>query len=175
MFYDALLDLQDELKEAKQQIRIYVIYIDIVQSVFNEKIYPELKEYIETNSLYNPLVTQSKPAVSKRFPIIPVKLLTYNNKYNNLSYGEETYRFGIEINVNCQNEQINDKQVLRRTICEELTELSIQYFKTNYRVRIRINPNAINTDERVHRAIIRITGIIDIKYGLNKLVIYPRQ
>lgn len=151
-----------------------MIYIDIVQNVFNEKIYPELKEYIETNSLYNPLVTKSKPTVSKRFPIIPVKLLTYNNKYNNLSYGEETYRFGIEIDINCQDKQIDDKQVSRRTICEELIELTMQYFKNNYRVRIRVNPNAINTDERVHRAIIRITGIIDTKYGLDRLVIYPR-
>lgn len=151
-----------------------MIYIDIVQNVFNEKIYPELKEYIETNSLYNPLVTKSKPTVSKRFPIIPVKLLTYNNKYNNLSYGEETYRFGIEIDINCQDKQIDDKQVSRRTICEELIELTMKYFKNNYRVRIRVNPNAINTDERVHRAIIRITGIIDTKYGLDRLVVYPR-
>lgn len=151
-----------------------MIYIDIVQNVFNEKIYPELKEYIETNSLYNPLVTKSKPTISKRFPIIPVKLLTYNNKYNNLSYGEETYRFGIEIDINCQDKQIDDKQVSRRTICEELIELTMQYFKNNYRVRIRVNPNAINTDERVHRAIIRITGIIDTKYGLDRLVVYPR-
>ena len=151
-----------------------MIYIDIVQNVFNEKIYPELKEYIETNSLYNPLVTKSKPTISKRFPIIPVKLLTYNNKYNNLSYGEETYRFGIEIDINCQDKQIDDKQVSRRTICEELIELIMQYFKNNYRVRIRVNPNAINTDERVHRAIIRITGIIDTKYGLDRLIVYPR-
>ena len=151
-----------------------MIYIDIVQNVFNEKIYSELKEYIETNSLYNPLVTKSKPTVSKRFPIIPVKLLTYNNKYNNLSYGEETYRFGIEIDINCQDKQIDDKQVSRRTICEELIELTMQYFINNYRVRIRVNPNAINTDERVHRAIIRITGIIDTKYGLDRLVVYPR-
>lgn len=151
-----------------------MIYIDIVQNVFNEKIYPELKEYIETNSLYNPLVTKSKPTISKRFPIIPVKLLTYNNKYNNLSYGEETYRFGIEIDINCQDKQIDDKQVSRRTICEELIELTMKYFKNNYRVRIRVNPNAINTDERVHRAIIRITGIIDTKYGLDRLVVYPR-
>lgn len=151
-----------------------MIYIDIVQNVFNEKIYPELKEYIETNSLYNPLVTKSKPTISKRFPIIPVKLLTYNNKYNNLSYGEETYRFGIEVDINCQDKQIDDKQVSRRTICEELIELTMKYFKNNYRVRIRVNPNAINTDERVHRAIIRITGIIDTKYGLDRLVVYPR-
>ena len=151
-----------------------MIYIDIVQNVFNEKIYPELKEYIETNSLYNPLVTKSKTTRSKRFPIIPVKLLPYNNKYNNLSYGEETYRFGIEVDINCQDKQIHDKQVSRRTICEELIELTMKYFKNNYRVRIRVNPNAINTDERVHRAIIRITGIIDTKYGLDRLVVYPR-
>ena len=147
---------------------------DLVQNVFNTKIYPELKDYIESNSLYDPLVTKSKPTVSKRFPIIPVKLLTYNNKYNNLSYGEETYRFGIEIDINCQDKQIDDKQVSKRTICEELTELTIQYFKNNYRVRIRVNPNAINTDERVQRSIIRIMGIIDTKYGLDRLVIYPR-
>lgn len=151
-----------------------MIYINIVQTVFNEKIYPEIKSYLETNSNYEPLVTKSKPSVSKRFPIIPIKLLPNVNTYNNLSYGEETYSFGIEIDINCQDKELNNEQVSKRTISEELTNLVIEYFKTNYRVTIRVEPNAISLDERVQRALIRVSGVIDTKYGMDKLVIYPK-
>lgn len=152
------------------------ITTDLVQEVFNTKIYPELKEYVETNSIYEPLVTKNKPTVSKRFPIIPIKLLPSQNEYGNLSYTQERFRFGIEIDVNTQDKTVNNQKVSKRIICEELTSLIINYFKTNYRVTISVEPNASITDETVHRAVIRVSGVIDTRYGyeLSKLVIYPR-
>ena len=71
----------------------------IVENIFETIIYPELKAYVETNSIYNPKVTKKKPQESKLFPIVPVKLYPVTNKYNNLNYGEETYTFKIEINI----------------------------------------------------------------------------
>ena len=109
------------------------------------------------------------PQQSKVFPIVPVKLLPVTNKYNNLSYGEETYTFGIEINVY----SMASGKTSKRTICNEVTEHVVDYFKNNYHVTIKTELDAINTDSNVHRNIIKITGKLDTKYGLDNLVIYP--
>lgn len=113
------------------------------------------------------------PQQSKVFPIVPVKILPVTNKYNNLSYGEETYTFGIEINVYSQDKTIANKKISKRTICNEVTEQVVDYFKTNYHVTIKTELDAINADSNVHRNIVRISGKLDTKYGLDNLVIYP--
>lgn len=141
----------------------------IVENIFENKIFPELKKYVEEKSIYKPTVTKAMPQQSKVFPIVPVKLLPVTNKYNNLSYGEETYTFGIEINV---YSMVSGK-TSKRTICNEVTEQVVDYFKNNYHVTIKTELDAINADSNVHRNIIKITGKLDTKYGLDNLVIYP--
>ena len=145
----------------------------IVENIFESKIYPELKKYVEEKSIYNPTITKAMPQQSKVFPIVPVKLLPVINKYNNLSYGEETYTFGIDINVYSQDKTIDSKKISKRTICNEVTEQVVDYFKTNYHVTIKTELDAINADSNVHRNIVRISGKLDTKYGLDNLVIYP--
>lgn len=147
---------------------------DLVQEVFNKTIFPNLKGFVEKQSLYNPKVVKSKPSVSKIFPIVPIKLLPSQNTYGNLSYTQERFSFGIEIDVNSQDKVVEDKVISRRTICEEITNLVIKYFKENFRVSIYVEPNAVSTDDTVHRALIRISGVIDTRYGKDNLVIYPR-
>lgn len=141
----------------------------IVENIFENKIFPELKKYVEEKSIYKPTVTKAMPQQSKVFPIAPVKLLPVTNKYNNLSYGEETYTFGIEINVY----SMASGKISKRTICNEVTEHVVDYFKTNYHVTIKTELDAINADSNVHRNIVNITGKLDTKYGLDNLVIYP--
>ena len=141
----------------------------IFKEVFDNKIYPEMKKYVEEKSKYNPLVTKAMPQQSKVFPIVPVKLLPVTNKYNNLSYGEETYTFGIEINVY----SMASGKTSKRTVCNEVTKHAIDYFKNNYHVTIKTELDALNTDSNVHRNIVKITGKLDTKYGLDNLVIYP--
>lgn len=141
----------------------------IVENIFEDKIFPELKKYVEEKSIYKPTVTKAMPQQSKVFPIVPVKLLPVTNKYNNLSYGEETYTFGIEINVY----SMTSGKTSKRTICNEVTEQVVDYFKNNYHVTIKTELDALNADSNVHRNIIKITGTLDTKYGLDNLVIYP--
>lgn len=141
----------------------------IVENIFEDKIFPELKKYVEEKSIYKPTVTKAMPQQSKVFPIVPVKLLPVTNKYNNLSYGEESYTFGIEINVY----SMASGKTSKRTICNEVTEQVVDYFKINYHVTIKTELDAINADSNVHRNIIKITGKLDTKYGLDNLVIYP--
>ena len=99
------------------------------------------------------------PQQSKVFPIVPVKLLPVTNKYNNLSYGEETYTFGIEINVY----SMTSGKASKRTVCNEVTKHVVNYFKNNYHVTIKTQIDAINDDSNVHRNIIKITGKLDKK------------
>lgn len=141
----------------------------IVENIFEDKIFPELKKYVEEKSIYKPTVTKAMPQQSKVFPIVPVKLLPVTNKYNNLSYGEETYTFGIEINVY----SMTSGKASKRTVCNEVTKHVVNYFKNNYHVTIKAELDAINADSNVHRNIIKITGKLDTKYGLDNLVIYP--
>lgn len=146
----------------------------IVEQIFEKIIFPKLKEYVETNSIYSPLVTKAMPQESKKFPIVPVKLLPVENTYNNLNYGEETYTFGIDINVYSDDKTIDETKISKRTICNEITEKIITYFKTNFHVTIRTELDVLNVDSNIHRNNIRITGKLDTKYGIDKLVIYPR-
>lgn len=141
----------------------------IFKDVFDNKIFPDMKKYVEEKSIYNPTVTKAMPQQSKVFPIVPTKLLPVERQYNNLSYGEVTNTFGIEINVYA----MASGNVSKRTICDEVTDIIIKYFEDNYRVKIKVNYDAINADSNVHRNIVNITGKLDTKYGLDKLVIYP--
>ena len=141
----------------------------IFKEVFDNKIFPEMKKEVEEKSIYNPTVTKAMPQQSKVFPIVPTKLLPIERQYNNLSYGEETYTFGIEINVYAMAKG----NISKRTICDEVTKCIIKYFEDNYHVKIKVDYDAINTDSNVHRNIIKITGKLDTKYGLDNLVIYP--
>lgn len=145
----------------------------IVEDLFETVIFPQLKIYVEEKSIYNPLVTKAMPQERKVFPIVPTKLLPVTNKYNDFSYGEETYTFGIDINVYAQDKTIDSKKVSKRTICNEVTNVIVDYFKINYHVTIKVELDVANVDSNVHRNIIRITGKLDTKYGLDNLVIYP--
>ena len=145
----------------------------IVEEIFENIIFPNLKKYVEFESGYKPLVTKSMPQESKVFPIVPVKLLPVTNKYNNLIYGEETYTFAIEINVYAQDITMYGEKVSKRTIANEVTNKVVEYFKTNYRVTIKSEVDVVNVDSSVHRNTLRVSGILDTKYGLDHLVIYP--
>lgn len=141
----------------------------IVENIFEDKIFPELKQYVEEKSIYNPTVTKAMPQQRISQCIVPVKLLPVTNKYNNLSYGEETYTFGIKVEIYA----IASGKTSKRTICNEVAEQVVNYFKTNYHVTIKTELDVINADSNVHRNIVNITGILDTKYGLDNLVIYP--
>lgn len=146
----------------------------LVEEIFDIKFYPELKEYVEQNNIYNAKVVKVNPQDSKIFPIIPVKLLPkITNKYNNLSYGEETYSFGIEINIYAVDTTVDNNKVSKKTVCDNLTKLIVGYIKDNYHFTVSVTHDAPNIDSNIHRNIIQLTGVLDTKYGNDNLVIYP--
>lgn len=158
----------------------------LVEEVFDIKFYPELKKYIESYNPYSAKVVKSYSEDNKVFPLISVKLMPrITNRYNNLSYGEETYSFGIEIDIYAINmtlekttlvEGVETKtyeKVSRKTICDNLTKLIVDYIKDNYHFIVRVTHDAPNIDTNVHRNIIQLKGVLDTKYGNDNLVIYP--
>ena len=146
----------------------------LVEKVFDEVIYPDFKTFIEDDELYFPKVTKVYPQDSKLFPIIPIRLLPVTNRYNNLNYGEETYTFGIEIDVFSTDKIIENNKVSKKSICDELANKIVEYIKENYHFTIKVTHDAPNVDSNVHRNVITLTGVLDTKYGENNLVIYPR-
>ena len=144
-----------------------------VDEIFKETIFPELKRYVETNSIYSPKVTKKQVLDSKTFPIVPVTLLPIENTYNNLTYGEQTYTFGIDINVYAQDKVLGTDKLSKKTVCDEVTKHVVDYFK-KYHVTTRVEYDKLNIDENVHRNNVKITGKLDTKYGEDNLVIYPR-
>lgn len=147
----------------------------VVEEVFEDILYPELKEYIEENNDYDAKVTKAYPQTSKVFPIIPIKLLPITNRYNNLNYGEETYSFGVEIEVFAMDKVIEANKVSRKTICDDLVKLIVEYIKEHYHFTIRVTHDVPNADTNIYRNLIRLTGTLDTKYTeySGNLVIYP--
>ena len=109
----------------------------IIEDLFENTIYPNLKQYVENTSIYSPLVTKKKPQESKKFPIVPVKLLPTTNTFTTVNYDNETYSFGINIDVYAIDTIIDGKEISKRTICNEITDVIVNYFKSNLRVTIK--------------------------------------
>ena len=66
-----------------------------------------------------------------------------------------------------------DKKVSKKTVCDELTTMIVNYIKDTYHFRVKVTHEAPNIDDNVYRNLIRLTGTLDTKYGDNNLVIYP--
>lgn len=144
----------------------------IVENIFETMIYPSMKNYIEENSIYTPNITDIMPKENNMFPIVIAKLLSVTNEYNNLSYSEETYKFTIEIYIYSQDINKEDSQISKKTICSEITNHIVDYFKNNYRTTIQIELGANNDDLNIYRNNVKITGKLDTRYK-DKLTIYP--
>ena len=147
----------------------------IVDEIYETVIYPELKQYLTENSIYNPAVTKVYTEQSKVFPLVTVQLSRVINNYGNLSYTEETYPFRIDINAYANDKTVNNQKVSKVTIANELSGLIETYFKSNYRVTVNRQDDIDNIDGTIRRNFIRINGVLDTKYGEDNYVIYPQQ
>lgn len=138
-----------------------------IDEIFENTIFPDLKAYLEENSEYKPKLVKAYTQESKVFPIVSIVLTDSTSKYNNLTYGEETEDFDIDINV-----YANDKGTIsKRTICNKITDEIIKWFKDNYHLSITVRKDIQNIDVTIHRNYIRLSGVLDTKYEEN--VIYP--
>lgn len=137
-----------------------------------ESIYDDLKSYIDTNSIYKPKVAKRKPNEISSFPLVTCEEGESDYQYTTLKYTDETYRFNIKINIFAQNKTVDGNVISGMTICDEIRNHIEKFFKYNYRMSVRVTPNAPNVDDSIFRTFINVNSKLDTKYK-NKLVIYP--
>ena len=145
----------------------------IANKWFKEKIFPELKEYVEDNSIYSPKVVKVYTEQSKYFPIVVVQLATERQKFGNLTYGEKTYPFKIYINVYSNDKSINNTKVSKIAITDEISDLVETYFNDSCKISLSREDDIANIDGTIRRNLIKVEGIVDTKLGEDDLIIYP--
>ena len=145
----------------------------IVNKLFKEKIFPELKEYVEDNSIYSPLVTKVYTEQSKVFPIVTVQLVRERQKFNTLTWGEKTYSFRINVNVYSNDKTINNTKVSKIAITDERSSLIETYFNESCKISLNRQDDIANIDGTIRRNLITVDGIVDTKLGEDDLIIYP--
>ena len=145
----------------------------IAKKWYNEKLYPELKEYVEQNSIYSPLVTKVYTEQSKVFPIVTVQLVRERQKFGNLTWGEKRYPFRIEINIYSNDKTIDNKKVSKIAITDEISDIVETYFNDSCKVSLFREDDIANIDGTIRRNIIIVEGIVDTKLGEDDVIIYP--
>ncbi len=139
----------------------------IVEELFENTILPGLKEYVKEHSIYSPVFDKTE----ELYPQVSIKLLPIFNQYNNLSYKEETYIFGISVNVYTKE----NNGISKSSICNKITSTIVDYFKTNFRMTIRIELDIKNENSEIYQNNVKVTGKLDTRYGIDHLVIYPYE
>lgn len=145
----------------------------LTQEIFEDELYPDLKEYLEQHSNYSPILVKRYTGESKVFPIVTMLLYRTSRNYTTLTYGEKTYDFRLEIDVYAKDVVSEGAKVSKRIVGNEITKHIVDFFEEYYTVSIRVNYDTVNMDGEVYRNNVRISGVLDTKYGNDKLVTYP--
>ena len=145
----------------------------LTQEILENELYPDLKEYLEQHSNYSPILVKRYTGESKVFPIVTMLLYRTSRDYTTLTYGEKTYDFRLEIDVYAKDIVNEGAKVSKRIVGNEITKHIVDFFEEYYTVSIRVNYDTVNMDGEVYRNNVRISGVLDTKYGNDKLVTYP--
>lgn len=145
----------------------------LTQEILENELYPDLKEYLEEHSNYSPILVKRYTGESKVFPIVTMLLYRTSRDYTTLTYGEKTYDFRLEIDVYAKDIVNEGAKVSKRIVGNEITKHIVDFFEEYYTVSIRVNYDTVNMDGEVYRNNVRISGVLDTKYGSDKLVTYP--
>lgn len=146
----------------------------ITQEIFENELYPDLKEYLDTNSIYSPTLVKRYTGESKVFPLVTMLLYRTSRNYTTLTYGENTYDFRIEIDVYANDMEIDGDKVSKRIIGNEITKHIVDFFDSYYTVSILVKYDTVNMDGNIYRNNVRISGVLDTKYGEEHYVTYPQ-
>jgi hypothetical protein len=146
----------------------------ITQEIFENELYPDLKEYLMTHSIYAPTLVKRYTGESKVFPLVTMLLYRTSRNYTNLTYGEKTYDFRMDIDIYTKDLVKDGEKVSKRIVGNEITKHIVDFFETYYTVSIRVNYDTVNMDGEIYRNNVRISGVLDTKYGVDNLVTYPQ-
>lgn len=126
-------------------------------NIYND-IFQYAKEYITTNSTYDPYVLKATPEESKVFPLV---IITQTNDYfrdETLKKTEKQNVLSYEVNIFAKDTTVN-----RQTIIEELVHIVNDVFENEIGFR-RIQAEPIpNIDLSVDRFVLEYEGVFDEK------------
>lgn len=125
-----------------------------------DEIFKELKDYLESQSIYQPRVVKNKTNKSADFPIVVCQLSnitdTDNCTIDKIECFKEMY---LTNDVYTTNKVINEEEISSQVINNELTNLIIKFFEyKNMKMTLcRLTPNL---DTNVLRRTIQHQGLI---------------
>ena len=126
-------------------------------NIYND-IFQYAKEYITTNSIYEPYVLKATPEESKVFPLVIIRQINDYLRDETLKKTEKQNSLSYEIEIFAQDTTVN-----RQTIVEELVKLVNDVFEDDIGFR-RVQATPIpNIDLSVDRFYMEYEGIFDEK------------
>ena len=126
-------------------------------NIYNN-IFQYAKEYITTNSIYEPYVLKATPEESKVFPLV---IITQRNDYlkdETLKKTEKQNVLSYEIEIFARDTSVN-----RQTIVEELVKLVNDVFEDDIGFRRTQASPVPNIDLSVDRFVLEYEGVFDEK------------
>ena len=124
-------------------------------NIYND-IFQYAKEYITTNSQYNPYVLKATPEESKLFPLVIITQVNDYLKDETLAKTEKQNSLSYEIEIFAQDTSVN-----RQTIIEELVSLVNDVFENDIGFRRTQATPIPNIDLSVDRFLMEYEGVFD--------------
>ena len=123
-----------------------------------ENIFQFAKEYITTNSIYNPYVLMATPEESKVFPLVIITQVDDYLKDETLSKTEKQNGLTYEIEIFAQDTTTN-----RQVIIQELVSLVNKVFEDDMGFTRTQSTPIPNIDLSIDRFLMRYEGVYDEK------------
>lgn len=137
-----------------------IINLEIYNKIFNI-----LKQFLESESKYNPIVTKQELRQSNRFPLVVIT--EEDNAYliGTTKFEETKSRVEYEINVYTTDKNIGNKMISRQEIARELVGLIDNVMGYNLRMIRRSCRPTPNLDKNIYRITLRYRGNINDNTG----------
>ena len=126
-------------------------------NIYND-IFQYAKEYITTNSTYDPYVLKATPEMSKVFPLVIITQMNDYLKDETLKKTEKQNMLSYKIEIFARDTSVN-----RQTIIEELVSLVNDVFENDIGFRRTQAMPIPNIDLSVDRFEMEYSGVFDEK------------
>lgn len=128
-----------------------------------DEMYQYAKNYIKSNSKYNPTIMKASPQETNQFPLIVIPNCKLIIKDETLKHKEKEYRLIFNIEIYSTDKTVNNKKVAKQSIITELEGLIYDVFEEHYLMRIEEPKPTPNIDRNIDRLSIRATATINEK------------
>lgn len=122
----------------------------MINHVLADKIYSDIKKYLQSNSRFSPIVINSNNGKSV-FPKVVISETRNNLKSRDMQGFESHSSIGIEINIFAEQKTIDSKVFSGKTIARELSSLCDHVCDVAYGMKRTGFDETPNIDSRVFR------------------------